>query len=99
MKKLKIKTTIFTKNVNHPITWKDLKHIQFQDDDIINVEYIEPECTNNCEHDGYFDVEISRMVEETDDQYNKRMIEITESKELLKKNRYERYLELKKEFE
>jgi len=99
MKKLKIEKTIFTKHLDNYITWKDLKHLQFQDDDIINIEYIEPMCTTDYEHDGYFYLEVNRMIEETDEQYNKRMIETQKSKDLLKKNRYERFLELKNEFE
>jgi len=97
--KKKIKKIIFSKTSDNNITWKELKHIQFQDDDIIICEYIEPECTTKYEHDGYFDVEISRMIEETDEQYNQRMIEKVKTDERLKQNRLERYLELKKEFD
>ena len=96
--KQKIKTKIFNKSSYNPITWKDLKHIQFQDDDRIEVEYVEPISITDNEHDGYFYVEISRMIEENDDKYEQLLIEMKKAKEMLRQNRLERYLELKKEF-
>ena len=95
MEKIKIRKKIFAKNCNNYITWKDLKHIEFQDDDIIDIEYVE----SSDGTDGYLYVEVFQMIVETDEEFQKR-IESTESaQKLLKKNRYERYLELKKEFE
>jgi hypothetical protein len=39
------------------------------------------------------------MVEETDEEYENRMERKRSSESILKKNRYEQYLKLKKEFE
>ena len=39
------------------------------------------------------------MIEETDAEYQERLKTMAETKKMLEKNRYERYLELKKEFE
>jgi len=95
MAKIKIRENIFGKTLNREVIWKDLKHIDFQDDDIIDIEYIEPTSEDN----GYFYVEVFRMIEETDAEYQERLKTMAETKKMLEKNRYERYLELKKEFE
>ncbi len=71
--------------------WKDLKHTEYQDDDLINIGY-ELE-------DGGWIISIERERLETDDEYNERMKHHEKFLENSKKQRYEIYLKLKEEFE
>lgn len=89
MNKIKIKKDIEDIQINDPITWKDIKDFQFEDDDIISIGY----------EDGFYYCRVERMVEETDEEYEDRMERKRNSESMLKKNRYEQYLRLKKEFE
>jgi hypothetical protein len=68
--------------------------LQLEDDDVIRSSWEEDE-----DGDGYYVGEITRMVEETDEQYQKRLSINEQDKERMKKSRYESYLRLKKEFE
>lgn len=98
MEKIKIKKEVFWSQKNEHYTWKDIKHIEFEDDDIVQVQYVDPYYTENESHDGYFICEIIRMVEETDEQFEKRMKSKERMLEDSKKRRYESYLKLKEEF-
>ena len=95
----KEKELLYLTKDNNPISWKDIKDFQFEDDDVINIGWEEPYYSENNSYDGHFYARISRMVEETDDEYRKRMDQNSEVNKRLKKNRYEMYLKLKKEFE
>jgi|LakMenEpi03Aug12_release.lakeMendotaPanAssembly.Ray.scaffolds.fasta_scaffold240980_5 hypothetical protein len=99
MEKKKIKKEIFWKQSNECFKWKDIKDIKFEDDDEIISTYVEPYYSENESHDGYFMVQISRMVEETDKEYEKRIERTNKHSEELRQRRYESYLKLKKEFE
>lgn len=90
MTKIKKWETIFHKYPEDYPTWKDIKHIEFQDDDRIRID---------CDDEGDFLIEVEREREETDEEYEKRMTGLEEGRKLLKKFRYNQYLELKKEFE
>jgi hypothetical protein len=92
---------IITKPIDHRYVgkkqprWKDLKHSEYQDDDLIYVGY---------EEDGYGNVgewiiSIERERLETDEEYNERMERHERFLEDSKKRRYENYLKLKEEFE
>jgi hypothetical protein len=70
--------------------WKDLKHSEYQDDDLIHTGY--------DDDDGWF-ISIERERLETDDEYNNRMEDNKRHLEYSKKRRYENYLKLKEEFE
>jgi hypothetical protein len=80
-------------------TWKNIKDIQFEDDDRIRVSYEEPYHSENSSDDGGWHIEVEREIEETDEDYKKRMEVKRWTDEILKKQRYESYLRLKKEFE
>lgn len=97
--KIEIETTIFSNQSNEPFTWKDIKHIEFQDDDVVKVGYSEPYYTDNNSSDGYFYVEVTRMVLETDEEFNERIKENELMKAENKKRRYENFLKMKAEFE
>lgn len=99
MEKKKIKKEIFWEQSNNCFKWKDIKHIQFEDEDEIVSTYVEPYYSENNSHDGYFILEVSRMVEETDEEYQKRIEHIREQSKALKERRYETYLKLKEEFD
>jgi hypothetical protein len=99
MTKIKKWTTIFYKSMDEYPTWKNIKDIQFEDDDRIRVSYEEPYHSENSSDDGGWHIEVEREIEETDEEYEKRMEVKRWTDEILKKQRYENYLRLKKEFE
>lgn len=99
MSKIKIRKYIKDIQIDNPITWKDIKDFQFEDDDIIGIGYEEGYYSENNSWDGFYYCRVERMVEETDEEYEDRMERKRSSDSLLKKNRYEQYLKLKKEFE
>jgi hypothetical protein len=92
---------IITKPIDHRYVgkkqprWKDLKHSEYQDDDLIYVGYEEDEYGNDCE--WFISIERERL--ETDEEYNERMKRNERFLGDSKKQRYERYLKLKEEFE
>ena len=99
MSKIKIKKDVFFLEKDTPITWKDIKDFQFEDDDIIDIGSEEPYYSENNSWDGFYYCRVERMVEETDEEYEDRMERKRSSDAILKKNRYTQYLKLKKEFE
>jgi hypothetical protein len=99
MQKRHIDQIIFSDSKSIPITWKDIKHIKFEDDDRLNISYNEEFFSENNSWDAHFIVEVTRLSLETDEQFQKRI----EREEIHNKEwrgrRYENYLKLKKEFE
>ncbi len=98
MEKIKVEKKIFWEHKNTPFKWKDIKHLELEDEDIINLSYVEPYHSENESYDGHFEGEIIRMVEETDEQFEKRKKREEEDKERARQRRYETYLKFKKEF-
>lgn len=99
MSKIKLQKDIVDIHSDYPITWKDIKNLELEDDDKIYIGYEDPYYIENNSWDGFYYCRVERMVEETDKEYEDRM-EIKRSTDaMLKKNRYEKYLKLKKEFE
>jgi hypothetical protein len=93
--KIKVSRQIFNEKSDRHFTWKDIKHLNLEDNDILNFYFVD-------EHefeDGYHKGQICRFVEETDEEYKARMDKVENWKKKLKQNRYQTYLELKKEFE
>jgi hypothetical protein len=99
MSKIKIKKEVFDIRSDKQITWKEIKHFQFEDDDIVSIGWQEPYYSENNSWDGFHYCTVIRMVEETDEEYENRMEIKRTTDSILKKNRYENYLKLKKEFE
>ena len=99
MNKIKIKKDIEDIQSDNPITWKDIKNLQLEDDDEISIGYEEPYYSENNSWDGFYYCRVERLVEETDEEYEDRMERKRSTDAMLKKNRYEQYLKLKKEFE
>ena len=99
MEKIKIQKTIFSDQKEKPFTWSDIKNIPFEDDDVIDIGWVEGHYSENNSGDGYWGAEIMRMVEETDEEFQKRIEEKESLSKYMKERRYESYLRLKKEFE
>ena len=99
MEKIKIQKTIFRDQKYKPFTWADIKNIPFEDDDVIDISWVEPYYSENNSWDGHWSAEVNRMVEETDEEYQKRIQQKEKESKRTKERRYESYLRLKKEFE
>lgn len=83
---------VFFKNQDKAFTWKEIKKYShlFEDNDIVAIYYDEDGSTHI--------LNVIREVLETDEEFEERMILDNILEEGRKKRRYERYLELKKEF-
>jgi len=97
--KIKRSKEIFWKNQHEPFKWSDLKHIQFEDDDEISIVFDEGYVSENNSWDAGYIAAVTRMVEETDEEFEKRQQEIARDEKWAKERRRENYLRLKKEFE
>lgn len=98
-KKLKLDKNVFQRVKDDPFRWKDIKYIKFEDDDIIRIEYVEPYYSDNNSWDGHFIAEVIREIEETDEEFEKRMHKVERDEKWRKESRYKSYLKLKEEFE
>ena len=100
-KKIKVEKTLYTSYPKTNPTWKDLidSGIDFQDEDKIFMGWIEGYYSENNSWDGHFKIEITRMVEETDEEFEKRILRNEQDQRMLKERRRETYLKLKEEFE
>ena len=94
--KIKKEKQIFHGYNNSPMKWSHIKHLQLEDDDIIHSGWVDDE---NFDYQGYWHNQITRMVEETDEQFEKRIASNKRSEVDMKNRRRESYLRLKKEFE
>lgn len=94
--KTKIEKQVYHHDKNCVMKWSDIKHLELEDDDIIQSGWLDDD---NFEYHGYWHGEITRMVEETDEQYEKRMANNERDAKWAKERRYQTYLNLKKEFE
>jgi len=96
---------IITEKIYHdesfqnPFNYKKIKDLNLQDDDIVYHHYEESYFFENESWGAGYILEVVRSREETDEEYNDRIERINSISELNKKNRFEKYLELKKEFE
>jgi hypothetical protein len=88
--KIKKEKQIYFHQKDSPIKWSDIKHLTLEDDDIIRSEW---------DDDGDFYGMVVRMVEETDEEFQKRLSDNELHNKWEKERRYESYLRLKKEFE
>jgi hypothetical protein len=94
--KIKKEKQIFVGHNDKPMCWKDIKHLELEDDDLIHSAWVDDD---NFDYHGYWHCTITRMVEETDEEFEKRMVTIERDKKWARERRYENYLKLKKEFE
>jgi predicted transcriptional regulator len=91
MTKILVSNNLLEFGQESPVKWKHLKDFEFQDEDTIIVQY--------QERDDEYYVCVSRMMEETDEQYEERMEAALTLSAQLQARRYQQYLKLKKEFE
>lgn len=91
--------TIFQDQKYSPITWKDIKHVDLQDDDELNIQWNEPYYSENNSWDGHYSVSIIRNRLETDEEFQKRLEREERDLKRQKEYRYNNYLKLKSEFE
>lgn len=98
--KQKIKEKIYSKEfegISKEIRFSDLPK-NIQENDIIDIHREEEFYSENDSYNAYTELIIIREREETDEEYKKRIDNNENRKKELKKQRYEKYLELKKEF-
>jgi len=94
--KIKVEKQIYWGSNNGPMTWEHIKHLQLEDNDVIRSEWVEDD---DFDYNGYWYNEITRMVEETDNQFATRQWGIERNNIWLKEQRFKSYLKLKEEFE
>ena len=99
MEKKKIIVPIFEKEFNDQPRWKDIKHIEFKDDDLISIYYNDGGYSEDRYSNSGWSISIESEREETDEEYNKRIEKNRSTQETMKKMRYNSYLKLKEEFE
>jgi hypothetical protein len=97
--KIKIEKEIFRQQSQKPFTWKKLKGIKFEDEDEISIGYDEGHYSDNNSWDPHYYAVVTRLIEETDQQFSKRQSKLELENKWAKERRRESYLRLKKEFE
>lgn len=104
MKQLK-SVEIIDESQDEIFLWKDIKTILeknkvvLEDDDIVDIGYVEGHYSENNSWDAYYSFKVIRNRLETDEEYNKRIEENRKFTEERKQERYKNYLKLKQEFE
>lgn len=95
-RRLNVEVIKFEHKQRYPITWKDLKSFGLEDDWIVYMD-------EDFDEDRPFSIMALVRREENDEEHATRMAEIKRIEEntlqIQKNRRYERYLELKEEFE
>jgi hypothetical protein len=99
MNKIKKDRDVLHLQKNEKIKWKDIKHFQFEDDDVIHIGWDEGYVSENESWDSHYFAIITRKIEETDEEFEERMELNRMQQEIMRKKRYENYLKLKEEFE
>lgn len=93
-KKMVGRQVLYLKKVGEPIVWADIKHVDFQDGDIISSRYMDYSFPNVA----IYVAEVMRMELESDEAHQKRLAEYAKYNEAEAKER-EEYLRLKKKFD
>jgi hypothetical protein len=94
--KIKVEKQIYWGSNNDQMKWKDIKHLHLEDDDVISSGWVDDD---NFDYHGYWHNEITRMVEESDEQFEKRQADNERMSRWAREQRYKSYLKLKEEFE
>jgi hypothetical protein len=90
---------------NESYKWGEVKklltdnNIELQDDDYLMIEFEDAYQEGDSARDAFYGITVWRDVEETDEEFEKRKDFLEKRKAQNKKDRYEQYLKLKKEFE
>jgi hypothetical protein len=99
--KQKIKRSLFSKSFRsdeYEVRFSDIPK-DIQENDIIDIHRVEAYYSDNNSYDAYTELVVIRETEETDEEYQKRILDNEYQKEELRKRRYSNYLKLKSEFE
>lgn len=100
MEKKLVEKSVLNQVYHRPITWKQIKDFKFEDEDIIEIGYVEPwENGPDNSGGGHYEINIIRKRLETDEEFEKRKKSIEKHQKEAMKYRYETYLKLKQEFE
>lgn len=94
--KIKREKLVYFHPTNSQLRWKDIKHLELKDDDLILSTW---EDGYEAGEEGHWHAEITRMVEETDEQFNNRQADLAIQAKWAKEQRLKTYLKLKEEFE
>lgn len=96
MEKRYNKKNVFSKRSDSLILWKDVKHFEFQDDDVIAAGWEERESHEDASFCHFI---VTREVLETDEDYERRIKRSEIWNQEKKDEKYKLYLKLKSEFE
>jgi hypothetical protein len=66
----KKRKVIYRHGKGHALKWRDIKHLELKDDDVMHAAWDDDD---NFDYQGYWLGNITRMVEESDEQYEKRI--------------------------
>ena len=94
--KIKVEKTVNWACQDKPFTWKDIKNFEFEDDDEIVIWYDDGD--GHYQEGGYI-LDVQRVREETDEEFQERLLDNEQYRGLMKESRYKTYLKLKEEFE
>lgn len=99
--KQKKKKQIFSKHYDGEYATVLFSHLptDLLPDDIIDIGREERYVSENYSHDAYTELAVFRMIEETDEEYQRRLENNEWEAKRMKEQRYKNYLSLKKEFE
>jgi len=98
--KITIEKNIFTKiRYDRTFQWQDIKHLDFEDEDVLRIEFNEGWHEENNGMDAHFVCSVTRKVEETDEEFAERQRQIKRDDDWAKERRFQSYLKLKNEFE
>ena len=95
-KKIFKEKQIFVGTNQRQMKWSDIKHLQLEDNDVIYAGWVDDD---NFDYHGYWNNAITRKIEETDEEFEKRIASNKIQTEVMRQRRYESYLKLKEEFE
>jgi len=98
--KKRLKKEIYCKNFSsgYGVRYSDLPE-SIEPNDIIRINDVESHYSENNSWDAFTELIIIREVEETEDEYQKRLSKEKILEEEFKKRRYDTYIKLKSEFE
>lgn len=94
-----ITVEVHTNNGDKPYTKEYLDKLNLLPEDVVQISYEYPEYTSDGGSEGGWFISVERTRIETDDEFQIRVEENKKFMKDLKKKRYKRYLDLKKEFE
>lgn len=97
-KKLVERRIFYKINYKEPFTWKDIKHLELQDDDEISGGYQESYNGTDCSNDAHYYINVTRKELETDQEHQIRLHNSERDAKWAKERRLESYKKLREEF-